>query len=89
MKLIKGEIYTATDGGERYIWRCDKDGRESTDFRLHINSWGIESIGKKVGSHRWNKHREPTYEERTWLEACIKADMLVPKPEINNNYEIY
>jgi len=89
MKLIKGNIYTGTDRGERYIWMCDKDGRHSTNYRLHLTKSGSPSFQKDVGSHRWDNNREPTYEERAWIEACIAAGELVPEPKNEINYEIY
>ena len=36
----------------------------------------------------WFKGRQcriATFDERNWLDACIKADKLVPKPNINLN----
>jgi len=93
MELIKGNIYTAIDEistGVKYIWKCGLDGENTASFRLYITkNGGGASFERNVGYHGWRQHMEPTYEERTWLEACIEANKLVSRPEISNNYEIY
>ena len=33
--------------------------------------------------------RKATKEEKKWLDACIKADELVPMPQLIDNYEMY
>jgi len=92
MELIKGNIYTAIDEistGVKYIWMCGLDGENTASFRLYITKNGGGDFRRNSGSHGWRQNIEPTYEERTWLEDCIKIGRLAPKPELSTNYEIY
>ncbi len=94
MELIKGNIYTSVDmdGNTKdiYIWRCNRDGDLNTNARLLVRVDSKPSFEPNVGNHGWRDYREPTYEEKAWLEACIEAKKTVPKPEISGiNYEIY
>ncbi len=92
MEFKSGEIYTSTDNDNIYIWKCDVDGAVSASRRLYFKEWGISQGDYQnytVGFHGWTIHREPTYEEKSWLEACIQAGCFVSKPESGINYEIY
>lgn len=80
--LIPGQVYT--DG---YVIFKSIKRELGIGFRIsgeafrEMNNWGLEL----------NQLRLANYNEIIWLEACIKANTFVSKPEniFNDNYEIY
>ncbi len=93
MTYKKDKYYTAecVHNNERmiYIWKCAQDRNTKYSHRLiyylnekhsNANRYNVSLLMEGDG-HGWTDNRLSTFEEITWLDACIAASEYVTKEE--------
>jgi hypothetical protein len=99
--LIPSLYYYIEENNTFYIFKYVKqskhfnggldEDRVDADYGLGDMNGGLVFYKNNANAFVTGRNlREASYEEKLWLETCIKEDKLVPKEEINTNYyEIY